>query len=75
MNNVDVFDLTERCKDLSGLRALSMVVRQGGVKRMLLRTLVAASSAKTASFGMPSFEPKWRTTVDEDGHYCFAVAL
>jgi hypothetical protein len=19
--------------------------------------------------------PKWRATVDEDGHYCFAVAL
>ncbi len=41
----------------------------------LLRTLVAASSSKTAGFGVPSSVPKWRATVDEDEQYCFAVAL
>jgi hypothetical protein len=24
---------------------------------------------------IPPFENKWRATADEDGHYCFAVAL
>jgi hypothetical protein len=42
-----------------------------GLKSVLLRTLVAASSAKTASFGVPN----WRATVDEHGQYVFAVAL
>ena len=46
-----------------------------GSKSELLRTLVAAASAKTAGFGVPDFVSKWRATVDEDGHYCFAVAL
>jgi site-specific DNA recombinase len=32
-----------------------------GSKSALLRTLVAASSAKTAGFGVPSSVPKWRT--------------
>jgi len=50
-------------------------VRVMGSKSALLRTLVAASSAKTAGFGVPSSVPKWRATVDEDGHYSFAVAL
>ena len=31
-----------------------------GSKSALLRTLVAASSAKTAGFGVPSSVPKWR---------------
>ncbi len=31
-----------------------------GSKSALLRTLVAASSAKSAGFGVPSFVPKWR---------------
>ena len=31
-----------------------------GSKSVLLRTLVAASSAKSAGFGVPSFVPKWR---------------
>ena len=31
-----------------------------GSKSGLLRTLVAASSAKTAGFGVPSSVPKWR---------------
>jgi hypothetical protein len=46
-----------------------------GSKSVLLRTLVAAESAKTVGFGVPSSVPKWRATADEDGHYCFAVAL
>jgi homoserine dehydrogenase len=50
-------------------------VRIMGSKSVLLRTLVAASRAKTAGFGVPSFVPKWRATADEDGHYAFAVAL
>jgi site-specific DNA recombinase len=45
-----------------------------GSKSALLRTLVAASGAKTASFGVPSSVPKWRAA-DEDGHYCLAVTL
>ena len=32
-----------------------------GSKSELLRTLVAASSVKTAAFGVPSSVPKWRT--------------
>ncbi|MFL6823527.1 MAG: hypothetical protein ACJ8FA_13245 [Xanthobacteraceae bacterium] len=35
-------------------------VRIMGSKSVLLRTLVTASSAKTAGFGVPSFVPKWR---------------
>jgi hypothetical protein len=35
-------------------------VRIMGSKSELLRTLVAASSAKTAGFSVPSFVPKWR---------------
>jgi hypothetical protein len=35
-------------------------VRIMGSKSVLLRTLVAASSAKSAGFGVPSFAPKWR---------------
>jgi site-specific DNA recombinase len=38
----------------------SKEVRIMGSKSELLRTLVAASSAKTAGFGVPSFVPKWR---------------
>jgi hypothetical protein len=33
-------------------------------KSVLLRTLVAASSAKTAGFGVPSFVPKWHARRD-----------
>jgi site-specific DNA recombinase len=50
-------------------------VRIMGSKSVLPRTLVAASSAKTADFGVTRFAPKWRAAADEDGHYCFAVAL
>ena len=35
-------------------------VRIMGSKSALLRTLVAAESAKTAGFGVPSSVPKWR---------------
>jgi hypothetical protein len=41
-------------------------VRIMGSKSVLLRTLVAASSAKTAGFGAPSFVPKWRTRHDSN---------
>lgn len=44
-------------------------------KSKLLRTIVAASSAKTAGFGVPSFVPKWRPSVDETDNYVFAGAL
>ena len=37
-----------------------------GSKSELLRTLVAASSAKTAGFGVPSFVPKWRAQRDSN---------
>jgi site-specific DNA recombinase len=46
-----------------------------GSKPELLRTLVAASSVESAAFGAHSSALKWRATADEDGHYCFAVAL
>jgi hypothetical protein len=36
-------------------------------KSALLRTLVAASSVKTASFGVPSSIPKWRPLPDSNG--------
>jgi len=35
-------------------------VRIMGTKSILLRTLVGASSARTAGFGVPSFVAKWR---------------
>lgn len=35
-----------------------------GSKSVLLRTLVAAKSAKTTGFGVPSFVPKWRAFAD-----------
>jgi site-specific DNA recombinase len=37
-----------------------------GCKSELLRTLVAASSAKTAGFGVPSSVPKWRARGDSN---------
>ena len=37
-----------------------------GSKNEQLRTLVAASSAKTAGFGVPSFVPKWRARHDSN---------
>lgn len=41
-------------------------VRIMGSKSVLLRTLVAASSAKTAAFGVPSFVPNWRARHDSN---------
>jgi len=41
-------------------------VRIMGSKSVLLRTLVAASSAKSAMFGVPSFVPKWRARRDSN---------
>ncbi|XSC48568.1 recombinase family protein [Bradyrhizobium sp. RDT10] len=41
-------------------------VRIMGSKSALLRTLVAASSVKTAGFAVPSFVPKWRTRHDSN---------
>jgi site-specific DNA recombinase len=35
-------------------------------KSVLLRTLAAAESAKTADFGVPSFVPKWRARRDSN---------
>jgi hypothetical protein len=37
-----------------------------GSKSVLLRTLVAASSAKTAGFGVPCSVPKWRARRDSN---------
>jgi hypothetical protein len=37
-----------------------------GSKSVLLRTLVAAESAKTAGFGVPSSVPKWRARGDSN---------
>jgi len=37
-----------------------------GSKSVLLRTLVATSSAKTAGFGVPSSVPKWRARRDSN---------
>jgi hypothetical protein len=41
-------------------------IRIMGSKSALLRTLAAASSAKTAGFGVPSFVPVWRTRHDSN---------
>ena len=41
-------------------------IRIMGSKSVLLRTLVAASSAKSAGFGVPSFVPEWRTRHDSN---------
>jgi len=38
-------------------------------------TLVAAAGIEPALGGARGIIPKWRATADEDGHYCFAVAL
>jgi site-specific DNA recombinase len=61
---------TKRRSRVGGyLRALAQRVevdaqelRIMGSKSELLRTLVAASSAKTAGFGVPSSVPKWQNS-------------
>jgi len=50
-------------------------VRIMGSKSVLLCTLVAASSAKAAGFGVPSSVPKWRASVDETENYVSAGTL
>jgi hypothetical protein len=45
-------------------------IRIMGSKSVLLRTLAAASSAKTAGFGVPSSVPKWRARRDSNSHQC-----
>jgi len=44
-----------------------------GSKSVLLRTLVAAESAKTAGFGVPSSVPKWRARRDSNSDPRFVV--
>jgi site-specific DNA recombinase len=44
-------------------------VRIMGSKNVLLRTLVAASSAIMAGFDVPSFVPKWRALRDSNPCY------
>jgi hypothetical protein len=47
-----------------------------GSKSELLRTLVAASSAKTAGFGVPSSVPKWRASKNKTANtYVIEIAL
>jgi site-specific DNA recombinase len=51
-------------------------IRIMGSKSMLLRTLVAASSAKTAGFGVPSFVPKWRARQNKTTNtYVIEIAI
>jgi len=50
-------------------------VRIMGSKSVLLRTLVATESAKTAGFGVPSFVPKWRTRHDSNVWPLVSIAL
>ena len=51
-------------------------VRIMGSKSVLLRTLVAVSSAKTAGFGVPSFVPKWRAGRNRTANtYVIEIAL
>jgi hypothetical protein len=51
-------------------------VRIMGSKSVLLRTLVAASSAKTAGFGVPSFVPKWRATQNKTANpYVIEISM
>src|SRR5882757_9262277 len=51
-------------------------VRILGSKSVLLRTLVAASSAKTAGFGVTSFVPKWRARQNKTANtYVIEIAI
>jgi hypothetical protein len=63
------------------LRALAQRIEVGakeirvmGSKSVLLRTLVAASSAKSAGFGAPSFVPKWRAIQNKTSNF-YAVEI
>jgi site-specific DNA recombinase len=51
-------------------------VRIMGSKSVLLRTLVAASGAKTPGFGVPSFVPKWRAIQNKTANsYVFEISM
>jgi hypothetical protein len=54
----------------------SKELRIMGLKRELLRPLVAASSAKTAGFGVPNFVPKWRAIQNKTTNfYVIEIAI
>jgi hypothetical protein len=57
--------------------AISMRVRAPAfcASRMIGSTLAAYLSASTLFRENKGFLSKWRAAVDEDGHYCFTVAL
>lgn len=46
-----------------------------GSQSELLRTLVAASSGKSAAFGVHSSVLKWRAAPGDDENYVYAIAL
>jgi hypothetical protein len=51
-------------------------IRIMGCKSELLRTFVAASGVKTASFGVPSFVPKWRAIQNKTANsYVIEIAM
>jgi site-specific DNA recombinase len=51
-------------------------VRIMGSKSVLMRTLVAAASAKAAGFGVPSFVPKWRASKNKTANtYVIDIAM
>jgi len=50
-------------------------VRIMGSKTELLRTLVAASSGKSAAFGVHSSVLKWRALLNKDGHRNITIFL
>jgi hypothetical protein len=76
-------DLPARGYRRDYLRALAQRVeidakelRIMGSKSELLRTLVAASSAKTAGFGVPSSVPKWRAIRNKTANsYIIEIAV
>jgi hypothetical protein len=52
-----------------GVKSIAQELRIMGSKGELLRTLVAASSTKTADFGVRSSVPKWRPVRDSNPCY------
>ena len=52
-----------------GVKSIAQELRIMGSKGELLRTLVAASSTKTAGFGVRSSVPKWRPVRDSNPCY------
>jgi hypothetical protein len=55
------------------IRALSSQFTE--IVRRDLPGRLTACIGKSAVIGVDSVFPKWRAAVDEDGQYCFAVAL